>query len=224
VEVCLSITPQLNYGNSSPLILGYSRGTRFKCILEKLFYPRLFGKPNARVLYNLSILPKDYFVNGHALLKWLAALSIPNKNYQCTHYYFIFITKPRKFPIPPHQLIIHKIEEDFVAIENAFQSWPKKYKSFFSYNWILRKILQKYSLDYFLQFVKPIKCKRRLKKYNTMYTEIMSEDNVVVTPGNWKSCQKSLGELPGGVSEYHQKLLFFSSLVTRKSHCTGAPS
>jgi hypothetical protein len=220
----LAIVPQLNFGNSSPLILGYSRGTRFKNILDKLFFPRLFGNPNPQVLYNLSLLNKHFFSNGGHLLNWLSALPIANKNYQCTHYYFIFVTKPTVFPKPPHIDIIHKLEKAFTKIENKFLSSGKEFKSFFSYNWVLRKIMGEHNLDYFLQFVKPIKCKRRLQKYTNMYNEIMSADNVVEAAGNSQNCQIKPALSQGGASGFLQRLLFFSNLVARKSHYTVAPS
>jgi hypothetical protein len=219
----LAIIPQLNYGNSSPLILGYSRGTRFKSILEKLFYPRLFGKPNAKVLYYLSLLPPNHFTTGGQLLKWLAALQIPNKNYQCAHYYFIFATKPKCFPKPPHLLTILKIEKDFIHIHNQYQS-SATYKSFFSYNWVLRKILENYQLDYYQQFVKPIKCKRRLQKYAKMYLNIMTSNNDFAALGNSQNCQKEPVSPLGDAIESRQLLLSFSNLSARIRHYTGVPS
>ena len=215
IETQVCIVPQLSYGNSSPLVLGYSRGARFKTILEKLLNPRVYGKANHRVLYELSRLPKNHFKNGFELLKWLAALRIPNKNYQCSHYYYIYVTKPKEYPTPPPIVVMNALEQQFNQIENKYLASSQDFRSFFSYNWILKKLLENNDLDYYIQFVKPIKCKRRLIKYNAMYTKIMNEDNVVVSLESLQNCQTLPDEPQDDETESRPSQLFVLTLQAR---------
>jgi hypothetical protein len=166
----------------------------------------------------------QHFNNGQQLLKWLARLPIANKNYQCVHYYYIFVTKPNVFPKPPSIDTINKIERDFIKMENDYEDSGKDFRSFFSYNWILRKLILKHNLDYFLQFIKPIKCKRRLQKYTEMYNEVTKLDNVVVTQESSKNCQILPVSPLDDEIECSQILQSFSNLLTGNRHYTEAQS
>ena len=69
-----------------------------------------------------------------------------------------------------------------------------EYTSFFSYNWLLRKLLDRQECKYYIQFVKPIKCKKRAQTYEAMWDFFTSEDNDVTVVDVSRSFQKLLVE------------------------------
>jgi hypothetical protein len=200
-------------------MLGYSRGARFKILLDKLFKPLLFGRTNARVLLKLNDIPANQFENGQELLKWMSGLNIANKAYQSAHSYFLFYKdiNPRS---PPPTPTIHNIELDFVRIEYGFSRSKYKNSSFFSYNWLLHKLLNIHQQHYYTQFIKPIKCHRRFKKYEDMWNHIKTLGNAVEGPDSLKTSQTPPLVSPGDDSRYHRNLSFLASRLARNHQNT----
>ena len=214
IEKAAPIQPRMEFGKSMPLVLGYSRGVRFKTILDKLLKPRIYGKTNARVLEELFKQPQGSIQSGEDMLRFLSSLSVANKCYQSCHFYYLLHTKPKTYPLPPHITIINDLESDFLRIKNRFVSARHKSNSFFSYNWLLRKILSNHNLTYYIQFVKPIKCGRRIRKYETMYQQLTNEGNDFVVPDNLKMNQiPPVAPLDDG-NQYRLSRSFFSNPLT----------
>lgn len=223
VEKALGLTPQIDYGQSTPLIIGYSRGTRFKMLLDKLFRPLLYGKMNSEVLESLYRISPNTFKNGYELLEWLGRLNIPNKCYQSAHSYFLFHTGNKVMPTPSaHD--IHNIELQFVRLETKFLRSCEIGSSFFSYNWLLRKLLLKHNQTYYIQFVKPIKCKRRSSKYNLLFSSLMNVDSVSGLRDSLRNCQKQPDELQGDDSLCRLKRYFFLNRLVKTLPSMGVLS
>lgn len=194
VERRCSISISPHFSNNQTLSVGYSRTSRFRIILDQLFNPLIFGKPNSRVLYKLSQLKKDVLTNGVDMIQWLTSLQISDKRYQCTHFYFMWYKRNNYVvPLPPRKSIIREIEATFSVLESNFIISKHASHSFFSYNWLLRKLLTNHpKLLHYLQFVKRIKCRHRYERYNMMYKQLMSVNNGVVNLGDVVNCQKPL--------------------------------
>ena len=156
------------YTTNCPLIVGYSRNTRVKSILEQLFEPFLFGKPCQKIVYIIKRY-KLRFESGTHLHEWLNTQTVKNKKYTCCHYYFAIANSSYKVPPPPSKDLLWIVLRAFYSLESKFNNMEHPYKSFFSYNWLLRKLLTNCELVQYVQFIKPIKCKGRRRMYLKMF-------------------------------------------------------
>ena len=188
-----------------PLELGYSRYNRMNKLLNQLFSPKLYGTPNSRVVFEVM---KHKFAHGNELLTWLSKLPVKNKRYQNAHFYYTIHNSAYKVPPPPSNRIILEILGHFSTLEQRFECWSHMYKSFFSYNWLLRCFLQKFKLHSYIQFVKEIKCKKRVALYDKMYTHFMCVNNAVEGEGVSQTSQTPLASPPGGVYSFHRAALY----------------
>ena len=224
-KICIKCGLETEYGlptsegytENMPLDIGYSRYNRMTTLLNKLFSPLLFGTPNSRVMYEVL---QQQFKDGTELLQWLSKLNLKNKRYPNAHYYFAVHNKQYKVPTAPHQPIIRKMLSVFHKLESVFENRVHQYKSFFSYNWLLRKFLTDFKLYRYLQFVKRIKCKKRLLLYQVMYEEFMSVGNAEANLGVVRDCQKLPGALPDDVSKLLRAVLVSSNLARQNRQST----
>ena len=208
LEIQSELAPSEGYTENMPLELGYSRYNRMFALLNKLFQPTMYGNPNSRVVYEVL---KQHFDNGAQLLHWLSKL--PN-----AHYYFS-IHKPYTVPNPPCKSKVLKILSDFSTLEHRFECWKHSYKSFFSYNWLLRQLLKKFELEIYLPFVKQIKCRKRVLLYKTMYMFFMSASNVEVKLDASQMSQIPLASPQDGGCLPHQVLQFSLNRLIRSHRC-----
>lgn len=176
LELPCPLAPAEGYTDNIPLELGYSRYNRMSTLLSQLFQPTRYGTPNSRVVFEVL---KCSFSDGVELLLWLSRLPLKNKKYQNSHYYFAVHNKGYAVPTPPPRATVCKILNVFSKLEIRFEKTEHGFKSFFSYNWLLRRFLTDFKLEFYLQYVKKIKCKKRVQLYEKMYKRFTSEDNVV---------------------------------------------
>lgn len=201
------IPPSAGYTENQPLELGYSRFNRMTGLLNQLFNPTLYGTPNYRVL---SEAKKQRFDDGKALLVWLSKLNIKNKRYFHAHFYFAASQPTYKMPPPPNKQIIREILTIFSKIDYRFDNSKHPFKSFFSYNWMVRRFLKDFDLGIYLQFVKDIKCKKRGKLYDMMWEYFTTPDSVVKGPGGVPGSRIPLDVFLGDAYSSHQALRFAS--------------
>jgi hypothetical protein len=164
------------YTSNSPLHVGYHRVCRVKNILDQLFEPQLYCYPSSEVLYNIYASRLEV-ADGVELLTWLGKLALKNKKYNACHYYFMFANRPYIIPKPPAKETYFKILRDFYIVESIFRCQKRKKTSFFSYNWLIRRLLTNNNQEYYTQFLKPIKCKHRRAQYEKMYNSILKIAN-----------------------------------------------
>ena len=214
IETESPLIPSKGYTENMPLELGYSRYNRMNKLLNQLFSPKLYGTPNSRVVFEVI---KHKFAHGNELLKWLSKLAVKNKRYQNAHFYYTIHDPTYKVPQPPSSRTMLAILGHFSKLEQRFECWSHKYKSFFSYNWLLRYFLKKFKLNTYIQFVKEIKCKKRVALYDTMYSFFMSSDNAVEGVGVSQTCQIQPCEPLGGGYSFPRGLLHVLSLSTKKN-------
>ena len=188
IEKTAPITPLNEYTTNVPISTGYSRHHRMYILLKQLFSPRFYGTPNSTVVAHA--LKHGPFVSGSELLHWLAKLKVRHKKYQNAHYYFARACPAYVIPNPPSQDKVLSIERAFFKLEQRFRGGGHNYKSFFSYNWLLRKLLVEFDLENYLPFVKTIKCKKRMRMYETMWLFFMNLDNVATVKGVSQKIQR----------------------------------
>ena len=187
------------YTENMPLDLGYSRYNRMDNLLKQLFQPTIHGSPNSRVVFEVM---KQDFNSGKELLIWLSKLAVKNKRYQNAHYYFTVHDKFYKVPESPCKQTIRDIMAQFSKLEQRFDWWSHPYKSFFSYNWLLRQFLDVFKLGGYLQFVKRIKCPKRVALYQNMYDFFMSSGSAAAAEDAFQKNQTQLYEQQGGGCSY----------------------
>ena len=224
VELKRGLPPYDRYTSNSPLTIGYSRELRVKNMLNQLFQPTLYCYPSSEVLY-LIYIRQSGFMNGCELLAWLGKLVVKNKKYNASHYYFLFANRDVVAPPCPPETIYRKILSDFHQLENLFHIQGRQKTSFFSYNWLIRKLLQKNQLHYYVQFIKAIKCKHRSGQYQKMYNELIKTLSIPPTvPAHVLNSHKSLSVSPGrALLSLHRGSLYFSDPVVRNLLSTQGP-
>jgi hypothetical protein len=212
IEKAVSIIISPKFSSNQTLSVGYSRINRFRIILDQLFNPLQYGCANSQVLAHLNKIDKNSLKNGGDMIKWLTALPLSDKRYQCVHFYFAWYLKTYHIPPVPNLKIKRDVEMEFGKIEANFRISEYKKKSFFSYNWLLLKLLLSHpQLKHYIQFVKRIKCKHRFKKYLTMYQDIMNVNSADGVLGDVESYRTQPVALLGGDFPHHRRLLSYLS-------------
>ena len=215
LERQISIVPEINYGNSTTLCVGYSRCIRFRIILDQLFKPLLFGSPNQKVLFTLRV-SKPTINTGCEMLEWLNNLKIPDKRYQSAHYYFAWLNPDYKVPHSPSIATIRLLEQQFMRLEQSYyNSGLSETHSFFSYNWLLQRLLLNNGLSSYGQFIKKIKCPKRHKRYENMYDLLTNACNALTTRGVSQTNQKPPVEPQDDVISFHPSLPIASYLLIK---------
>lgn len=210
VELEIGPVPLPSGSCNVPLGLSYSRFHRVANILDQLFEPQFHGSPSSRVI--CAILDqKVKFTSGEELLSWLSKLPIKNKKYQNAHCYFVIANSGYIIPRRPDGELSHRVLRDFCALEDKYEWMDHTYKSFFSYNWLLRKLLTRYKLGYYCQFLKTIKCPRRSRGYEDMliFFGVTGVSNAAARLGTSKMNRTLPGEPRGGACSSLQQLLAY---------------
>ncbi len=177
----------------------YSRGKRFKAMMNQVVTAR-FSESDVPVLEKLS---GQTFENVDKLLVFLKTLKCRDKRYNSLHLFAKLHCadySPQSIPADWLNLLTRQTRL-FNRFESAFQNnFPKQ--PFLSYSWLVRRFLRLYNLEQFTRFVKVLKCRRRRKRYERLFTtclEIITRQN---TPlefwGVSEACVLSNDELADG--------------------------
>ena len=200
-EVRVGFTTSDQYTTNCPLLVGYSRNTRVKTILDQLFQPFLYGNPCHEIVYLIKS-NKLRFDSGNSLHEWLNNQNVKNKKYTCCHYYFAIANRCYSVPPPPSLKQYRLILREFHYLETRFNATD--YKSFFSYNWLLVKLLTNCKLEHYVQFIKPIKCTGRRRMYLKMYNNLARNSCTrVIEMGHVLSSQQQ----PSSLQDYARESL-----------------
>ena len=157
---------------TEPLFNIYSRRKRFQNLAESVFYPTPQTKDNA-ILEYLDV--RAPFECKNHMLNIIKLCPLPDKRYSQIHLMCKLFTKDYEAPRPIKntQEFIKRLLMKFEDTETAFRHlFPSR--QFFNYCWLLSKNLDEYRLHDYKPFVKLLKCKKRNKYYDEMYTEIVA--------------------------------------------------
>ena len=168
-----------HYTLNQPLWVGYSRINRFRKILKILFFPNVYGYIPGEIFVVMK--KKGKFNSVASMCNFLKCQKFKTKNYNAIHLYAICFVKNYSVPQPPLQYIRQHILADFAILESGLDFFYPK-RRFFSYRWLLIRLLQKYELTRYIQYVKPLVNKVSAKKYEDMFEHIMTVNKRVVTP------------------------------------------
>lgn len=159
----------VSYTEAQPLFVGYSRKARFRLILLSLFHPRYSKICRETSDHIGTCKPKTM----EELVKCMQNTKSKAKNYNSLHLYASIHLENYTCEIIPSKCDIEGILCDFTNIERSHvKCYPKN--RFFSYRWLLGKLLQKNGFGQFIKYVKPLKNKKSIQKYEDMYSKIMN--------------------------------------------------
>ena len=196
-------TRHKSYTLNQPLWVGYNRVNRFRKVLQILFYPGRFGSISGAVF--LMMKKKGIFDSVETMCLTLKNLKSRAKNYNAIHLYAMYFVKNYVPPTPPLKNLQNNILADFAVLEKGMEvHYP--HRRFFSYRWVLIKLLQKYKLITYIQFVKPLLNKTSSKKYNDMFTAIMNASIPAVIRDIPQETEQQLGQPRDDGSRYLELL------------------
>ena len=183
-KICTScgLEKQIPYTNTDfffqsggPLTVCYSRLKRFETMLNSVCYPRQ-NHPKLRII---KVLQTKQHQSSESVLDHLKAIKQSNKHYSHLHLYCMITQKNYVKPAYVAKTIILDILRKFTEIEQRFNTL-KLTSTFFSYTWLLRKLLSDFQLSPYVKFVKKIKCPKRNDTYQQLYTQMFSPEIQVV--------------------------------------------
>ena len=78
---------------------------------------------------------------------------------------------------------------DFVSLEHSLSDvYPNR--RFFSYRWLLIKLLSKYNLQVYIKFVKPVVTNKTCLKYEVLYKSLTSCSTALAVPESFPNFLK----------------------------------
>jgi len=155
------------YQGAGPIMVCYSRTKRFETMLKSVCYPKQ-SFPKMRVVAELKT--KDHN-SIESVLSHLKKIKLPNKCYMHLHLYCCICQTNYMEPSFVGKSTIRDIIGKFMQIERNFIR--QNITTFFSYTWLLRKLLTEFGLQQYVPFVKEIKCKKRNTMYHTLYNTLI---------------------------------------------------
>ena len=152
---------------------GYSRKKRMGQMVDCLFFPSA-STPDEPILKIISADPPQFQSVQH-VCNFLKKLPVSDKRYINLHFYCKL--KLANY-VPP------KMSQDVFAVKKAMLHWFERIElafirtfsnnPFINYGWLLRLMLDKFNLPEFKQFVKPLKCRKRIRFYEQTYKQLES--------------------------------------------------
>ena len=151
----------------------YSRKKRFMTLFDKLFFPH----PDRKDEDCLKFLDNKMFELLEDLVECLKTSPLQDKRYCSLHSFARRFVSAYAPPSLPKNIFTFKkfLVEDFTHLEFLHQKYTTGVP-FFNYPWLLKKLLTVRGVTQFHPFIKPIKCKRRKRHYEELYTKLLKKD------------------------------------------------
>lgn len=191
LEVNGYLSIEATYTQNLPLNMGYSRTKRFRQMLLSIVDPTKHCSMDGRTQV---LLGDRKFENVTELLKALKRVKSKNKQYSSLHLYAIRYVNNHISPPAPHKPAINIIMSEFYKIENGHDH-NFRGDQFFSYRWLLEKLLRKHGFSQFCVYVKKLQNAKSIEYYEGMYKTVMNSCNVIKAPGNVSMIPQSPVEL-----------------------------
>ena len=157
-------------GDKAPLyISAYSRHKRFYNFLMSVVDPIFATHPPQKTIYLL--MQDKQFESLDELLSELKRKKTHQKSYCHLHYYARRFWTGYEEPAKLSKVQVNNVMSFFGKVEATFERAGLTC-SFFSYPWLCRKLLLLFGFERFTPFVKTIICKKRIKKYESLWNEL----------------------------------------------------
>jgi len=160
-----------NCCHHQPFAVGYNRQKRFRTMLINV----VFGTCNSADENMLKYLAQfQNYVDESSLLKQMKKSNLRDKRYTSLHLFSrLFLPSYKKPVIPCNWDVVEKsIMRMFSEIELVHRKMFSK--PFFSYVWLLQKIIIYHGLCMYSKYIKKLKCPNRVKAYDNDFTQIMT--------------------------------------------------
>ena len=145
------------FTENQPLWVGYNKSNRFRNMVLGLFKPLTHSSIPGKMIQHLQKYPK--FESVREIFECMkTAVCCRDKKYNSMHLYAVMFCKNYKLLSCPLPKTISDLIGDFIVLE-AGHSLAFANKRFFSYRWILNRLLKKYKLFSFVKYVKKLKNK-----------------------------------------------------------------
>ena len=171
-RMCCRMETVSGYTMNQPLWIGYNRANRFRKMLLALCKPRTHSRvPGKMILHLQTTLDNKKCETMDELYDHIKTASCSDKGYNSMHLYAIMYLKNYISKRPPVPKVLADVVGDFIIIERGHEHFYPN-KRFFSYRWILNTLLKARKLDFWTQYVKPLKNKSSNRRYQKMYNLI----------------------------------------------------
>lgn len=171
----------INAWNDPLQICFYQRKKRFEQIMLKIVWPTIENKDVP--VYKL--LSGKRYNSAQHVMRTLKKLKVKDKRYHSIHAFCKYFQRDY---IPPTLFTLQNKKNALCVFRNVEEMFLK-HKSdvpFFSYAWLIRKILNLLDLHEFDLYIKKIRCPKRNLYYeemfNDLYTLIVTRDGVENCP------------------------------------------
>ena len=149
----------------------YSRRKRFEALLDSVLFPS-FEKKDTPIFEAIGTQKFDTTAD---IIEHLKTLELPDKRFCSVHLFAKHMLKEYTPPEVPTLDFKAQIMYHFDQILSRHQAMFHG-KTFFSYPWLLKHILHYMGVDHYEQYIKPIRCARRRKKYSKLLKALFSGD------------------------------------------------
>ena len=203
------ITPlhvSYNCNHHQPFASGYNRQKRFNIMLSNVLFGGCNRADEHMIKYLIQFKP---YTDESSLLKQMKHSCLRDKRYTSLHLFArLFLESYQKVEMPTNWDAVEKsIMRMFGEIELAHHRVFSK--PFFSYVWLLQKILLCHKIDWCSRFIKQLKCPKRVNAYEDDFCKIKAmlclQGRFVATPACASTSPKLLVEHTGGRCLHHDQ-------------------
>ena len=143
----------------------YSRSKRFENLLDSVLYPVFSNKDTQ--MYKL--LEQKRFATVPDLVAFMRATSLLDKRFNSIHTFTTLVVDDYTALPPPSLEYKRRVLRLFDEILCRYRS---SHSQFFSYPWLLNKLLTLTGRTEYSPFIKKIRCKKRREKYETLLQDL----------------------------------------------------
>ena len=146
----------------------YSRTKRFEIMLRALLYPS-FDSKDQHVYAHLA---NKSYNNIKDLVNSIKSCTMKEKRFHSVHLFSRLLCEDHKPVAPPPQYYFKRVMILFDELLTLFHATTKS--KFFSYPWLLRKLLNTTGEQRYNKFIKKIRCKKRNQYYEDLFDELVN--------------------------------------------------
>jgi len=188
-RVALTILQSRPPIDMTPFPCGYSRSKRFAKLLDGVLFPTPSTADDGMFEF-LSRQKKFGLIRD--LLKAMRAAKLRDKRYISIHLFAKHFVESYQHPMgTDFKHVRFRILKAFEAIEFGHLRFSPK-QPFFNYGWLLCELLRDFKLEYYVRYVKKLRCKHRKLFYKTLLEKIKNSCNDETS----QVCLSSFHQLP----------------------------
>ena len=195
-----------NCNHHQPFASGYNRQKRFHTMLANV----LFGGCNVADEHMIKYLVQyEPYTDESGLLKQMKCSGLRDKRYTSLHLFArLFLESYQQVEMPANW---DAVEKSIMLMFGEIELTHRRVfsKPFFSYVWLLQKILLCHKIDWCSRYIKQLKCPKRVNAYEDDFCKIKAmlcrQDRFVATPACVSGSPKLLVEHTDGRCPRHDK-------------------